>query len=340
MKKIIKDSFGWNKMVSALPKEVQDIYFTYEHFDISNSIEQGEPEAFYYEEGGNKFFYPYFINPIEGYDLDSVYYDIQTPYGYGGPVANSTSRSFLEKAEASFLDYCSERNIVCEFVRFHPLIENHELFNSSIEVIPNRKTVVIDLTKDLEDIWMNSITSKNRNVIRKAEKNGLRVIKLEDIDAFKITYKETMSRIGADAFYFFNDEYFKLLSQDERYNFLGVEYNGKIIACGIFISSGVYFHYHLAGSLSEYLSLSPNNLMLYEAIKLGKELGNIKMFLGGGLQNSTEDSLFKFKASFSKDVCDFYVGKRIHNRSIYNYLIEEWEKRNGRKSSILLQYRY
>jgi lipid II:glycine glycyltransferase (peptidoglycan interpeptide bridge formation enzyme) len=168
----------------------------------------------------------------------------------------------------------------------------------------------------------------------------LEVVELKDINIFKEIYLDTMDRINADKFYLFNDEYFKLMSEDERYIILGVEYERRIAACGIFISSGEYFHYHLAGSLKEYQKFSPNNLMLYEAIKLGKKLGNKLMFLGGGLQNSTEDSLFKFKASFSKNMCDFYIGKRVHNKIIYDYLISQWEKKNGRKSSILLQYRY
>jgi hypothetical protein len=340
MKEIVRDEVAWDKIVKGFPQDIQDIYYIYRHFSICRFVEDGEPEAFYYEVGEKKFFYPYFINKIIGYELDNVYYDIQTPYGYGGPLTNTRDEAFLESAEHSFLQYCEEKHIVCEFVRFHPLLKNHDLFNRNIDIIQNRKTVFIDLNKSIEDIWCGSISSKNRNVIRKAEKGGLRVIRLKEVETFKSIYSETMLRINADKFYFFNDNYFNAMFNDERYIILGVEYDKNIIACGIFISSGQYFHYHLAGSKKEFLKFSPNNLMLYEAIKLGKELGKRQMFLGGGLRNSIEDPLFKFKASFSKESCDFYVGKRVHDRITYDYLISQWEKKNGRKSSILLQYRY
>jgi hypothetical protein len=42
---------------------------------------------------------------------------------------------------------------------------------------------------------------------------------------------------------------------------------------------------------------------------------------------------------FSKDVKDFYIGKRIHNKNVYEKLLREWEIEHNRKSEILLEYR-
>ena len=37
-----------------------------------------------------------------------------------------------------------------------------------------------------------------------------------------------------------------------------------------------------------------------------------------------KDSLFKFKANFSKQTKDFYIGKRIHNPMAYDHLKSEY----------------
>lgn len=118
-----------------------------------------------------------------------------------------------------------------------------------------------------------------------------------------------------------------------------VKNQDKTIAAAIFMMYGEYFHYHLAGSRKETLNLAPNNILLWEAINYAKDKGYKRMHLGGGLTDSTEDNLFRFKARFSTRYADFYIGKRIHNTKIYHYLIDAWEKRNGKKAVLLLQYR-
>ncbi|GFZ33722.1 hypothetical protein CSC2_42480 [Clostridium zeae] len=340
MIKIITDKETWDEVLGKFPEELRDIYYSYKHFNLSCTVESGSAEAFYYEEEDRSFFYPYIINKIDGYDLNEDYYDIQTPYGYGGPIINQVNDKFMERAEGAFLSYCKERKIVCEFVRFHPLIENHRIFSKGIDVLENRKTVFVDLQQSIEELWTDSVSSKNRNVIRKAEKNGLIVKEIKDMKVFQDVYMSTMTRIGADDFYYFDDNYFDFMSMNSEYKILGVEYEDTIIAASIFMSFGEYFHYHLAGSLKEYQKFSPNNIMLYEAMKVGKALGHKFMFLGGGLSNSLEDPLFKFKAAFSKNICNFYIGKRIHDPVVYKTLIDEWERRNGKVSKMLLQYRY
>ena len=102
---------------------------------------------------------------------------------------------------------------------------------------------------------------------------------------------------------------------------------------------GNYFHYHLSGSKKDALRLSPNNLLLWEAIQYAQKHGYKKMHFGGGLSDSTEDNLFKFKSRFSKNYADFYIGKRIHNQEVYKILIDNWEAKHGERAQLFLQYR-
>jgi lipid II:glycine glycyltransferase (peptidoglycan interpeptide bridge formation enzyme) len=186
---------------------------------------------------------------------------------------------------------------------------------------------------------MKQISTQNRNTIRKCVKNGLFVKVTDDYSSFTDIYNETMRKVNADDFYSFSSDYFETFKNDIQSILMGVFKDNKMIASAIFMEYGEYFHYHLSGSRKDSLHLAPNNILLWEAIKYAKEHGYKKMHFGGGMSDSTDDSLFRFKSHFSKEYYDFYIGKRVHNKDIYNELISRWENKSNRKASMLLQYR-
>lgn len=330
----------WNLYLNKLPLHQRDIYYTSEYYKMYEMNGDGIGKLFvYYNEKGNMCLYPFMLNEIKGYELKDKYYDIETAYGYGGPVTNCFDSEFMYEFEKCFIEYCIKNNIVAEFVRFHPLLHNADLFNRDIEVLHNRITVQIDLTKGIEKIWAEDIKSKNRNMIRKAEKNGLVVEVSKDFDMFTKIYDCTMDKVEADSYYYFNCNYYDAIKNNDNFILLNVKKDDLVIASAIFMGYGDYYHYHLAGSLKEYLKFAPNNLLLWESIKYACKKGYKRMHFGGGLTNSMDDNLFKFKSSFSKEYADFYIGKRIHNKEIYDYLIRNWEKKNNKKANKLLEYR-
>lgn len=331
---------NWNIVLKNMPVNMQDIYYNSEYYKMHEINGDGIGKLFYYiDSKGNIGFYPFMLNKIDGYSLDHDYFDIETAYGYGGPITNCFDEKFFEEFEESFINYCQSNYIVAEFVRFHPLLNNQNIFNDKMQVIHNRSTVYLDLTKGIEKIWDEDIKSKNRNVIRKAKKNGLHVEISDNYETFKVIYSRTMDKVDASCYYYFDNEYYERIKENSNCILLNVQREDKVIASAIFMGYGEYFHYHLAGSLKEELSFSPNNLLLWESINYAVSKGYKTMHFGGGLTDSLEDNLFKFKCSFSKSYTDFYIGKRVHNKEVYTYLINEWEKANNRKADLFLQYK-
>ena len=340
MNRVITDQDReWNELILKLPVEKRDIYYTKEYY-LLQKRKNCESKMFVYEnERGDMAIYPFLKRPIEQNIFQGEFFDIETAYGYGGPLVTSSEVNFLEEFETSFLKYCAEENIIAEFIRFHPLIKNENIFKKNIQILHNRYTVWLDLSNQIEDIWMHQISTQNRNIIRKCEKNGLKVEVGEDYFTFVEIYKQTMKKVNADVFYYFDDEYYQKIKSNENMVVLYVKKGEEIIAAAVFMVYGEFCHYHLAGSKEEFLKLSPNNLLLWEAIKYAKSRECKKFHFGGGLTDSTEDSLFRFKSRFSKEKADFYIGKRIHNQQVYNALIKQWELEHGKKAKILLQYR-
>lgn len=331
----------WDLYFNKMPEHIRDIYYTRKYYKMYELSGDGKGKLFvYYNNSGDMALYPFMLKEIQGYDIGNKYYDIETAYGYGGPVLNCVDKSFIKDFEDSFIKYCKANNIVAEFVRFHPLIKNQNVFCRDIEVLHNRITVQLDLTKSLSDIWNEDIKSKNRNMIRKAKKNGLHVEESKDFETFKNIYESTMDKVDAGSYYYFDNGYYETIKHSSDYVLLNVEKNKLVIASAIFMGHGDYFHYHLAGSLKEALKFAPNNLLLWESIKYAHEKGYKRMHFGGGLTNSMDDNLFRFKSSFSKERADFYIGKRVHNEEVYDYLIGKWEEKNNKKKKLFLQYKY
>lgn len=321
------NSEAWNKYLQQIPAEKRDIYFTPEYYSLYQNYGDGEACCFVFEKDGDIVLYPFLRNPITplGYHLDKEYYDIQGAYGYNGIIASTYTPDFIKAFWETFDLWCQENSIVAEFSRFHPLLNNQKLASPKMKTFFSRHTVALDLTDD--DIWMHQISSKNRNMIRKAEKEGVTIIESDDYETFRKLYNGTMSDLHAEHFYFFPPEYYseyKHTFKDESLLCLAI-YDGKVIAGSMFMYSDDYAHYHLSARDREYSRYAANNLILWYGIQKAKERGCKWLHFGGGTTGDDNDSLLKFKRDFSKTLGEFWIGKRVHNETIFNEIIQQWQ---------------
>ena len=346
----------WDALLDMFSNEQKDIYFTKKYVEMYEK-EDRVALCVVCTEGANVMLMPYLRGRI------GDYYDHETAYGYGGPIANTDDIDWCKVAFIGIHEYLRKENYICGFIRFHPLLRNERFGEklqdfydhtdkcspNSMEVIYDRQTVIIDTSRSVEDIWRDQISSKNRNMIRKAEKNHLEYRSEYDFasyDEFIDLYRSTMLRLSADKFYFFDDKFFVNLKKSlAGQSFLGtVRKDGKLVCAGIFMYSELYGHYHLAGSSQNYSGLGGNNYMLWKAACEMHELGVKEFHLGGGTSSSPDDSLYRFKKAFGTEERRFYIGKEIFNWFVYDNICRDWEKRNIDKKKIygnrLLKYRY
>lgn len=255
------------------------------------------------------------------------YRDLVTPYGYGGFVFNQVNvpTEIISLLNSELSDFLKEKGYVAAFFRFHPVLSNALIHSQSVNVIDLGHTIAIDLTSP-ETIW-NNITSKNRNMIRKAEKNGI-VIKhgkgMDLLKQFVEIYNATMDHDEAAPYYYFELPFYESIDSDLRDNYevFYAECEGKIVAMSIMIFAGTQMHYHLSGSLFEYRNLAPSNLLLYQAALWGCEKGYRTFHLGGGV-GSGKDNLYKFKAGFNRNSdYTFSIGKMIISHIPYEELVK------------------
>lgn len=252
------------------------------------------------------------------------YFDMVTPYGYGGFIFDhKPSGQEILLLKDIMESWLKGQGIISAFFRFHPVLDNADCSRNLLEVIDLGHTVMIDTTSP-EVIWQN-IISKNRNMIRKAEKSGVEIKHCKDpalFGKFMEIYNATMEHDDAEEYYFFESEFYDSIAKDLRdnYEMFYAEHDGEIIAMSIMIFANGRMHYHLSGSKFEYRNLAPSNLLLYKAALWGNGQGFKSFHLGGGV-GSGEDNLYKFKAAFNRNSdCRFSIGKWLIDSEKYDYL--------------------
>lgn len=318
----------WDAVVRSFKQH--DAYWLSGYVKAFQIHGDGEPLLFYYEDACIRG-----INVVMKRDVakdkhfagkipEGQFFDFATPYGYGGWIVEGEAASAnTEKMFQAYTAWLQKNGIISEFVRFHPMLKNHEACQDFYEVIRLGEVVHMDLSSR-EGIWEN-IISKNRNMIRKAIKNDVKIFNgrfPEIYRQFRSIYNGTMDKDNADEYYYFGEEFYQSCLEDLPQNaqMFWAEKDGKVIAASIMLMTNGRMNYHLSGSLREYSSLAPTNLLLYEAALWGCANGYKTLYLGGGV-GSGEDSLFKFKRAFYRgdDLNRFYIGKKI-------FIVERYEE--------------
>lgn len=322
----LEQSEQWDAVVHSFAN--YDIYYLSGYVKAFKLHGDGEPLLIYYDTKDAKG-----INVVMKRDIskdarfagkieENTWFDFVTPYGYGGWLIEGVGDK--EALFETYEEWCQENNVVSEFVRYHPVLENHTCSNSAYEVVALGRTIAMDLSSP-EIIWAN-LTSKNRNMVRKAQKAGIVIYNgryPEIFEQFRSLYNGTMDKDEADSYYYFNPEFYKSILNDlsAEAQVFYAELDGKVIAASIMLAANGRLNYHLSGSVRGYQCLAPTNLLLCEAALWGCANGCKTLHLGGGV-GSHEDSLFKFKKAFyRREPCWFHIGRKIFNEEKYDQLV-------------------
>lgn len=191
----------------------------------------------------------------------------------------------------------------------------------------SRCVYLLDLSKDMDEIWMN-LSVSCRNEVRQAQNRGVQIERAQgedDIDEFFDMLVETLKRTRAGQFPY---PYFRLIwdhwgGERDWVNLFFATHNGNRVAgaiIGKFKKGGVYWS---AASRAEYHTLRPNNLLQWECIRWLKaegcrwyEIGDAYLFP----KSPKERGLDLFKRSFGGDVHYLYQGIIVYHPWKYHLL--------------------
>lgn len=322
MIEIIKDKGPWDSLLKK--SETYDFYHTFEYHRISKKPDE-QPILFKYSEGEKFIAIPLLLRNIP----NSSYKDCTSVYGYGGPVLRNIDEDFDNTSFiAEFQELLIENKIVTIFSRLNPFVPKQPLcLNGLGEIGSLSKVVNIDVTENLE-VQRTMYSKRLRTHINKARREcyikdaGTK----EEVMEFIALYYKNMERVNATKEYFFSEQYFFELFNAKDFNtriILAIEKEtDKIIAGAMFINTENIVQYHLSGCDANYLHLYPVKMLIDEMRILATEEGFSYFNLGGGVGNK-KDSLFDFKAGYSKDFKPFRVWKFIVDQKTYDMLVSK-----------------
>ena len=275
-----------------------------------------------------KFLHCFHLTINKEYNIN----DIESAYGYGGPISNTENTEFLDLVANKFELWAVENNIIAEFIRFHPLIGNHNWYMG--EISENRQTVYIDLETD----FFSNYESRRKTDI----KRGLERLTIEKVsnnlmlEIFPNLYFNNMEEVKANSFYFFNKEYLKSLISSFFTDSWIIKYQDEIVASTLTIKSdkSKTVEYHLSASSIKGRKNKATSFMIHALSNYYKEKNYKKFYLGGGRSSEENDKLLFFKRGFSSKRKTFFIGHKIFNKKKYDE-IKSLNKKKFNNNKIL-----
>ena len=280
-----------------------DFHHLPQYHRVAEQRGEGIAQLFVYSEGEYIIALPLLLRAIDA-SQPNEWQDATSVYGYGGPVASHENLppAVVRGFQSALAEQLQRRRVVSVFSRLHPLIPQQEMIAGLGECPCNGETISIDLTRT--DAEQRARYNKScRTSLRKLREGGF--VGLHDrekryLPEFVEVYLETMRRAGAQSSYFFDEDYFNLLTRElSDVSHLFVALKGDEVAAATLctICDGIVQD-HLGGTRDAFLKFSPDRLVVDTERVWAKQMGARVFHLGGGV-GAQQDSVFRYKAGFS-----------------------------------------
>jgi lipid II:glycine glycyltransferase (peptidoglycan interpeptide bridge formation enzyme) len=228
-----------------------------------------------------------------------------------GPVIDWNNKKLAQKV-LDFLKQMTHKHS-CSFFRISPLIKDESqnrallqeygFLSSTAHMVDAEKTLIIDLTKSLEDL-KKDMRKNTRYNVRKSKREGIEVRHVGDLslfDEFTEIYKDTVERQGWSAYSvsYIKSEY-EVFSKNNMARMFVAYHDNQPIAASIFLFYQDEVVYHHSGSLTEFRDLPSSYGIQWEVMKYAKKQNYKKYNLWGVCEKEKKEhpwyglSLFKY----------------------------------------------
>jgi hypothetical protein len=185
-------------------------------------------------------------------------------------------------------------------------LPNIEEFSASYSQVYTlqKQTLIIDLSKNLDEIWSNCINSKRRNMIRKAEKEDITISSCASETNLKEFYQLYLNSVKEYSNFSLPYEFFyelKYRTNNIKFTILTAWHNETQISNVGVISDKNYSIYWLGNNEKKHPNLGQSELLQWEAIKLMKENG-CKYYDLCYIEPTLLPNIYSFKKGFSKQI--------------------------------------
>lgn len=204
---------------------------------------------------------------------------------------------------------CADKKRAIDILKKYGAVKGRRLFTPT--------SFWIDLTKSEEDL-LKSFSSKTRYNIRVAQKHGVKT-KIDNSDkAFEKYLDLTFETAKRQGFYAHTPKYHKLMWKNlkgEIAHLLTATYKNEVISAWILFAHDGFLYYPYGASTDKYKEVMANNLMMWEAIKFGRQM-DLKTFDLWGREEGR--GFTRFKEGYNPQVVEFLgTWDLVINKPIY-----------------------
>ena len=218
----------------------------------------------------------------------------------------------------------------CIFIQLEPNVERTEDLNIKIrnlDLVPSahplftKYTFILDLAKSEEEL-LNNMNQKTRYNIKIAQKHGVLIEEDDSSKAFEKYLELTWETTQRQGFYAHTKNYHRLMwetlkQKTDEQNFdrltarlITAKYKSEILVTWILFVYKDTLYYPYGASSSKNREVMASNLVMWEAIKLGKKLGLKKFDMWGsmGQDPDTKDPWYgfhRFKQGYGGKLTEF-----------------------------------
>ena len=318
-----------------------DFYHLPEYHALAEGRGEGRGCLVVYQEAPYSIAIPLLLRPVSAVaGLDGVgggWRDATSVYGYAGPVTShdDVPAPVLARFREGLTEALHEQRVVNLFSRLHPLLVQQPVLAGLGECASVGQTVSIDLTLPL-DVQFSLYRANHKRGINRLRAMGATCEEYHGFDGlgmFMEIYHQTMRRVGAHSYYFFDTSYVEQFIQALAGNghlFLCV-IDDTVVCGGVFTVADGIVQYHLGGTKDDFLPLSPMKFVFDTVRRWATEQRLRVLHLGGGF-GARDDSLFHFKAGFSNRRHETAIWRWVLVPDVHRMLCDQkavWRRSNG-----------
>lgn len=283
--------------------------------------------AAYTSSTGERVLYAFLVRPIRsaacGHRVAPGHKDIYTALLYGGPISAGADEAVVAAFWSAFRSWARSRGIVSEFVRMSPVAARRLAYPGVVtEQAPH---IVRDLSGTEEELRMD-MKSNVRRGVRKAREAGVQ-IDVDDTGArlaeFLEIYYRTMNRNRAARRFYYPRQAFEAIHRTfpGRFAYVYAQHEGRAVSAELMLMSDHTGYFFLGGTEQEALRLYANVLVHWESIRYARARGLSEYVLTGGVTNTPDDSLLRFKRMFApRGSASYLTGQQVFDQDQYHSL--------------------
>jgi hypothetical protein len=306
---------AWRGFVENHPQG--NIFHTPEIFQVFSRAHKNKPTLWaVVTPGGDALA---LMTPVEVTVLNGVFRSYTTRAVVYGSVLCDESQEGREALALLLRTYAQEnkgRLLFTELRNLSDLTGLIPTLNAYGFAYEEHLNFLIDLNRPTQEIWQ-SIRSNARRNIQKAQKSGVTIEEVEDLEGISRAYpviKDVYKRVQvplADVS-LFQAAFETLTPKGMLRTFIARVEGNDIGALMLLLYKGLVYYWY-TGTLREFASYRPGDLLVWHSLEFGSQNGYRLYDFGGGGKPEEEYGVRDFKAKFGGTLVNFGRNVCVHS---------------------------